>query len=229
MDLCLRLIIANIYTMKNNLLVIILVATSISGFCQRKKYENAFIVSLNSDTIPGLILKKNKISLCKEIIFKESLIQDSTVQYEPTDIYSFCFLDKNKIYKSIAYKNSDKISMHGFGELLLADEINLYKLYLPSYEVNENNIVYIIETDTANYTLQQSQSILKKQEHAFFHNQGFEYSRSYNTVRKKYIGTLKYAFKDCPEIREAIAKVNFNDREIIGIVRKYILCKKEKQ
>ncbi|MBI9060674.1 MAG: hypothetical protein JEZ14_01715 [Marinilabiliaceae bacterium] len=186
--------------MRNTILVILLVAISISALCQKKKYKNAFVVSLNGDTISGLIQIKSKSSLCKGIKFKENGIQDSTIQFEPFEISSFCFTDKNKTYKSLTYKNNSKVPTHGFGELLFADEIRLYKLYQPNYEVNGikylNEIAYVIETDSMNYTLLQTRSVLKEQEEAFFGNQRFENSRSFNPVRKEYIGTLNCVFMD---------------------------------
>lgn len=216
--------------MKNAILIIFFTVIGVSVSGQNKKYDNAFVVSLSGDTISGQIQMKNKVSLCQGIKFKGN-DTDSTITFNPFDISSFCFTDKNKFYKSLTFKNNSKELIPGFGELLFDDEIKLYKFYQRSYEVNgikyNNDIAYVIETDSMNYNLLQIRSVKEKKEGVFYDDQKFDNSRSFNLVVKEYLGMLSVVFKDCPKISEAIYKVNFNDQEIIEIVKTYIECKRE--
>ncbi|MBL7972356.1 MAG: hypothetical protein JNL03_12645 [Prolixibacteraceae bacterium] len=216
--------------MKKAIIIIFFAVISVSVSGQNKKFNNAFVVSLSGDTISGQIQMKNSVSLCQGIKFKKN-DTDSTITFNPFDISSFCFTDKKKSYKSLKFKNNSKELIPGFGELLFDDEIKLYKFYQRSYEVNgikyNNDIAYVIETDSMNYNLLQTRSVKEKKEGVFYENQKFENSKSFNLVVKEYLGMLSVVFKDCPEISESIYKVNFNDQEIIEILEKYLKCKRE--
>lgn len=217
--------------MRNTILVISFVAICIPALSQKKRFESGYVVSLHGDTISGMIQHKGKFSLCKGINFKADVMADSTMLLEPSDVSSFCFYDHGKCYKSLAYRNNSKELTHGFGELLFEDEIKLYKLYLESSEHNgikyTDEVAYVIERDSIHYTLLQPRAAVVKKEDAFFYNQRFENSKLSNPVRKEYLGILYRLFMDCPHLRASISKVDFDDDELVGIIKEYLACKRE--
>ncbi|MCT4591726.1 MAG: hypothetical protein N4A71_28155 [Carboxylicivirga sp.] len=203
--------------------LIIIPFTSLS---QKRKFKEGYIITNKGDTIEGNLKYSANNSLCETVKFKDNMGSDSISIYLPADISSFCFHGKNRFFKSLSYINSSKDTTQGFGELIFENKVSLYKIYLPIYELNDikyvNDIAYVLEKDDQTYTLLQTRSTYKENEQVFFNNQGFTNTRSYNPVRKEYLGTLTYIFKDYPALKKDIHNARLNDHDIISILKKYL-------
>ena len=224
--------------MGKSIFAVLLMAISFSSFSQRKQFDNDYVVFFCGDTLHGQIQKASNILLSQGIKFKENCKSDSVISYAPYDVTEFCISDKQKKYRSVNFESrreGNKETIRRFGELLFSDQIDLYKLYLSDDEINythksrKKNFAYVMQVDTVFYTLSQYEIVRQNQESAWFGKQEFKNTRTYSMLKKEYIGVLNYVFNDCPKINRSIAKVNFYDSDIIGIIKKYIECKKSKK
>lgn len=212
--------------MKKYLLVFLIVAVALTASSQKKKYTDGYIVFLNGDTLKGQVQKRNDHALGQGISFKST---ESLTVYTPFELSAFGFTGKQKCYQAINYeanKKGKKVMARQFGELLCSGQLQLFKVYLSNHETNytyknKRNHAYVIQSDTIFYTLSQYEKIKTEEETALFYQQEFQRTRTYSTMRKEYLGILSYIFQDCPELRNTIAEVEFYDRDMIAIVKKY--------
>ena len=199
------------------------------AFSSFKRFEKGFIVLAKGDTVQGLLKNTNKVKLCQRISIKTTTTPDSVINYTPRDISGFYFSKKDQFFKSLSYKHEQEAKSkfaRAFGKRIFNGNIKLYKLHLSPFELNgikyTKNVVYVLEKDSATYTLSQTRVVCKQKEQSQLLNEEFKQTRTFNKTNNKYIGALNYVFRDCPDIKKSILKVNFNDDDIIGIIKDYL-------
>lgn len=164
-------------------------------------FRPGYIITNENDTIKGLVDLRGDARNSKKCDFKEN---ESAVakEYLPFSIKGYRFADgKFYISKKVKYKGED---IELFLEFLVKGIFNLY-FYTEGVDLH-----YFIEKTDGNLlelTNAQRQLIINEV--------------TYSRESKDYIGQLKYALADCPQIYSLIDQAGFNNKSLIEITRKY--------
>jgi len=175
-------------------------------------FRPGYLITNDNDTLHGLIDYRSDIRNSKKCDFKER--QGSAVkEYLPFSIKGYRFTD-SKFYISKCVKIKDKdAEIQVFLEFLINGISDLY------YLNNGSNSYYFIEkADGELFELNIEQKNIKID------------NEEYTLKTLKYIGLLRYAFADCPQIFPLINKVELDDKSLIEITKSYhdYVCDGEK-
>ncbi|WP_147377166.1 hypothetical protein [Mangrovibacterium diazotrophicum] len=217
-------------------LIAALLLLTLSGFCQTKKDSESYVITIDGDTIYGVLKKRSEIDMCKGIRFYSN--QDPSIEsrYTAADLEGFYLGSKDLSYRS--FTNEKVIGgfskeYDGFWKLLFDGELSLYKLSLPPQEldgIKRYVYAYMLQTDTASFLLTNSVAVKKKEQEFFVSaNQSFTNVKTFHGVKNEYLRILNYAFQDCDEVCLKLARVGFNDDELTQIVKDYVDCKQTKR
>jgi hypothetical protein len=186
-----------------NLVIIILLFISTNCFTQ-DKYINGFIITLNGDTIYGLIDVDKPFNNNRICNFKKDLSSESSI-YGPNEISAYRYLDgKYFIARDL---DLDSVTIKRvFLQWIIKGKINIY-----SYIKDGVNITYFAESETETLTE------LKDTERQYIN----EYNDTYSISKHEYIGTLNYFTRAYDEMAPIISNSKLNDRSLIKVVKIY--------
>lgn len=188
--------------MKNILLIFLVSFFFLTSYSQRN-YQEGYVITLQNDTLRGWVdfrSDKQNSAICT---FK-SVPTGQEQEYYPKDIYGYRYLNDGKFYVSREIEiNGTKKTV--FLEFLLEGIENLYYY-------KEGDVKYYILENIKGELLYTSQEPEKK----IFTNNGDRYMKDL-----KYIGVLKYYFKDHPEIQKEVDQTQYNHESMIKLVKTY--------
>lgn len=169
-----------------------------------------YIITNDNDTLHGLIDYRSNAQNCRRCEFRESENAPSRV-FLPLSIKGYRFND-GKFYVSKTL-HTDSLTIPVFMEYLVNGISSLY------YYPNNTNPNYYLENKDGQ--LYQLTSELRQ-----VHENGHDYF----IESKTYIGMLRIAFADCPQIYPLINTVKLEDKSLIAITKKYhdYVCDGEK-
>lgn len=173
-------------------------------------FRPGYVITNENDTLRGLLDYRGEFKNSKSCDFREN--EASIVQkFKPFDIKGYRFIDSKFYVSKSVLMNGMKIKV--FLEYLVNGIAGLYYYY------DGENFHYFIEKSG-----KQLIELTNEEEH-FFAN-GHEYIRE----SKDYIGSLKNAFIDCPQIFSSIDKANLGTKSLIKLTKKYhnYVCNNEK-
>lgn len=168
-------------------------------------YQNGYYITLDHDTIYGLIRNKGEMGNSSSCTYKSDKSSDP-IRFSAEDINGYAILN-DKYYVAKTIKTDDRES-RVFVELLLSGHSNLY------FYRNQNNYFYIIENKNG-----QLVELYKKSETVTQKGSGEITRDTYRHIRM-----LKTAFSDCMEIQPKIEKTQLNRRSMISITNDYNSC-----
>jgi hypothetical protein len=197
----------------------------------------SFLSTYGSETVPAKSVNPKKGSIIKTggytsqgLLYREpddvlsravKFTQDSTLKsppavYSTADLEGFSFVNDSAVYEAVDYsfvKDSAEAREKRFARLLVRGYATLYRLQLPAGEQKavaeiNNTCAYIVRINGEDNILRETEK-----------TSGTDY-----TLVKKYIGTLKTLFKDCPVVQKQLTDLRFNDDAMITVVRKYCAC-----
>ena len=115
--------------MKNKKInLFILIVLIVHSLYSQNKYKSGFVVTTKKDTINGFILDKIDFELAYKISFKRNLIDETIIEYKPSELLSFGFTS-GRIFerKEIMYdSHTNKDSLHIFAKRIVKGKINLF-------------------------------------------------------------------------------------------------------
>ncbi len=171
----------------------------------KSNYLSGYIITSENDTLKGFIEKQSDKRNSKRCNFKQSLNSGIT-EYFPDDLKEYRF-DEDKYYvsKTILLRRKE---VNLFLELLVDGIADLYFFR----EDNITDHYFIQKADGKFFELTKTDKLVDID--------GKSYSYNY----KKYIGTLKIAFKDCPQIFPEIDQMSLDQKSLVDITKKYHEC-----
>ncbi|NJL75020.1 MAG: hypothetical protein HC892_08280, partial [Saprospiraceae bacterium] len=141
---------------------------------QSGEYLKGYIITNNQDTISGYVQDDLKYKLSNQINFKTKLQQASPVVYTPSELTSV-FFEPSFFLVSKVFVQGDSTVIR-FARKLVDGYATLYE-----YAMATDQILYlIIKENGEQIQLDKPESFLAKDQ--------------------KYIGKLKYIFRDCPKM-----------------------------
>jgi hypothetical protein len=180
-------------------------------------FEKGTITKIGGYTAPGFLCREPDDVLGKAVRFtQDSTLQSEPTSFYPTDLEGFFFERDSATFEAVDYslpKDTVELKEKRFAKKLVHGYASLYRLQLPEDERgaaarNANVRVYIIRVDGED-------NVLRETEKA---------NRANNPFVKKYIGTLRYLFKDCPAVQAKLFDLSFNDDAMASIVKRYCAC-----
>lgn len=168
--------------------------------CYSQNYKEGYIISLDGDTVRGMIDFQTDIQNSKECKFRES--ENSQVRkYLPFDISGYRFLNEKKYYvpKNIELEG---VQQHVFLEYLVDGRMKLY------YHNDGTQLYYLFEKESG------EMNILTKREDRVD-------SKRKIIPDNRYIGIIKYTFRDHPAITAEADKIRFDHKSMIRIAKQY--------
>ncbi len=160
------------------------------------------VITNENDTLHGLIDYRGDARNARRCDFRESMTAPVR-EFLPFSIQGYRFGDKGKYYVSKKV-TTDKGEVELFMEFLVNGISDLYY-----YSDGFNFHYYLEKIDGQIFELTNEE---KK-----FSVDG----RDYIGDSKRYVGLLKYAFSDCPQLFPDINNSRMEDRSLINITRKY--------
>lgn len=164
-------------------------------------FRPGYVITNQNDTLKGFIDYRGDTRNSKKCDFKES--ETSQVkEYQPLDIKAYRLNDSK-------YYVSKKIQSGGpekqlFLEFLVDGIADLY------YYANGSEAHYFIEKKNG-----QLFELIKEQERAFIDG------KLYEIDKKGYIGLLRYAFGDCPNIFPLLDNTTLDNKSLVEATKKY--------
>lgn len=182
----------------------------VNGFSQTD-FRPGYYITWENDTIYGLVDYRGEIRNSRFCEYKKDKNSESE-RFAPEEIKAYKFLnDKYYISKVIDY-NDEKTPV--FLEILVDGISNLYFM-----RTLENEMYFIEKLDGSIYKL-------KKDISTSVSPNGRTVIKEY----KRYVGLLKLAFADCPEIQPLINSAVLSHQSLINLSEKYhdYMCDDEK-
>lgn len=183
--------------------------TCISVYSQ-SNYRPGFIITLEQDTVYGQIDFRTDKMNAQRCVFK-SEENAKPLTYLPFEILGYRFTDDGKYYVSRMIKLDEKLEeIPVFLEYLLQGIKSLY------YYESEDHELYFIQEGEQLVTLDAPELEKMKSE-----------GMVVNGHSDRYVPTLQYVFKDCPELTTKVLKTPFTHKGLIDITKEYhyAVCK----
>jgi hypothetical protein len=164
-------------------------------------FRPGYVNTNENDTLHGLIDYRGDSRNAKICVFKENETSASR-EYLPGQIKAYRFLEsKYYISKNIPVNETKKDL---FMEFLVNGIADLY------YYRDVNDSHYFIEKrDGQLFELKNTEGIIKKDDMPYFRQ------------KKEYVGLLKYAFADCPQLFKTIDNSTLGSKSLVSITKKY--------
>lgn len=179
-------------------LIIFLCLADLMG---QSNFRPGYVITNENDTLHGLIDYRGDARNSKKCDFKEN--QSSVVkEFIPFSIKGYRYTD-GKFYISKSIQSNGK-------------EIQLFLEFLVN---GISDLYYYSDGTEFHYFIEKSDKQLFEltNEKKYFIDNGAMKSRKTN----RYIGLLRYAFADCPQIFPLITKARLEDKSLIEITKKY--------
>lgn len=165
-------------------------------------FRPGYIITNSLDTIRGKIDYRGDVRNMKVCHFV-SEVNSETQEYFPGQIHGYRFVDDGKYYIS-KYLDMEEVQDTVFVEFLLKGITNLYYYKKTFYST------YLLEEKGGELLeLQQEEMEVKRD------------GKLYMVENNRYLGTLNYAFSDCPNLYNDIKKTELSHESLIKITRKY--------
>jgi opacity protein-like surface antigen len=206
--------------MKRKLIAILLTFCISELLFSQSELKSGYVVTNTDEKIEGLIDNRSNTSNCVSCYFKKDSLA-KVIEYLPNQIKAYRFYE-SKYYVSKYVKLNSKVDTV-FLECLLSGKVILWRYSSVNemrYFIEKDSILIEVENNDVNYV---------------YSRDGIKYTKS-NTDRtqyvrksKKYLGVLKSAFSDCPEMFSKVDKMDFNQKSLIKISKTYHekVCKDE--
>jgi len=173
-------------------------------------FRPGYVITNENDTLRGLIDYRGDVRNSKSCDFKEN--EASVVkEFKPFGIKGYRFTDSKFYVSKTVITNSMEVKL--FLEFLVNGKADLY------YYFDGDNSHYFIEKSD-----KQIFELTNEEQHIFAN--GHEYIRD----SKDYVGRLKNAFIDCPQIFSSIDETTLGTKSLINLTKKYhnYVCSDEK-
>jgi len=174
-------------------------------------FRPGYVITNENDTLKGMIDYRGDSRNSQICVYKENETSASK-EYLPGKIKGYRFLEsKYYVSKNILVEGVKKDL---FLEFLVNGIANLYYYR----EFNDNPHYFIEKRDGQLFELKNTEGLIEKN---FVH---------YSHEKKEYIGLLKYAFADCPQLFETIDNTTLDTKSLVNITKKYhnYVCNDEK-
>lgn len=174
-------------------------------------FRPGYVITNGNDTLRGLIDYRGNVRNSKTCAFKENETSAPT-EYLPGQIKAYRFLEsKYYVSKKIL---ADSVKKELFIEFLVNGIADLY--YYRG--TNDDNHYFIEKRDGQLLELKNTEELIKKKD------------VQYLLQKKEYIGLLKYALADCPQLFGTIENSTLGTRSLVNITKKYhnYVCDGEK-
>ena len=194
---------------KLSLLFLLLVC--LSELKAQTDFSPGYVITNENDTINGLIDYRGDSRNSQICIYKEKETSASR-EYLPGEIKAYRFLGSKYYVSKNILENGLKKDL--FLEFLVNGIADLYY-----YRKINNNPQYFIEKkDGQLIELNNTEEVIKKNDSPYYRE------------KKEYIGLLKYAFADCPQLWETIDNSTLGTKSLVNITKKYhdYVCDNEK-
>ncbi len=190
-----------ILTHKRFISIILMVLFIVTSKAQ-SDFRPGYIITLQGDTVHGLINLRGEEANAKSCVFKSKYDQKKTI-YTPQQLRSFRFTD-GKYYTSGVYLNQ-KVQIPQFLEYIYQGSVSI--LYYPD-DVKDH---YFAMKDT---------TVVELDHRARFTGNAEEDSRLFAKV-EKFKGQLKALTQDQPLLVQKIDKITCNSKDLISIASVY--------
>jgi hypothetical protein len=187
----------------------------------QKAFRPATLQLVSGDQLEGFIRYDSDRDFQDGISFKASL-DGSTSKYKANEVKRFNFLEDEMIFESVLSNTDlDKSYKNRIGRVLVDGDIQLFKIYLTGKEKKiikkgSNDLIYVLRMPDKDYRLELIEQKRRQSE-------GLDLYQ----LKKEYIGLLKLAFKECPDIHAQIDRLSFKDKAMINTLQLYQQCKGE--
>ncbi len=172
------------------------------------KYQEGYVVTMNQDTVHGVIKEKlNHHGF--DILLKKSASAKEAVLYTPDDIQQVFFIEGQERYRSKSREVKNK-NIQVFFKHLIAGPIDFY-----TYVDEREKEHFFVETEELGLRelLVSTTTIIDE-----------ETGKAYFKTIKRFLGILKLALKDCPNIYSNIEEVKFFEKSFINCILAYYNC-----
>jgi hypothetical protein len=164
-------------------------------------FRPGYVITNKNDTLHGLIDYRGDLRNAKICVFKENETSASR-EYLPGQIKAYRFLESKYYISKNVPVNGTKKDL--FMEFLVDGIADLY------YYRDANDSHYFIEKrDGQLFELKNTEGIIKKDDMPYF------------LQKKEYVGLLKYAFADCPQLFKNIENSTLATKSLVSITKKY--------
>ncbi|WP_243347638.1 outer membrane beta-barrel protein [Parabacteroides sp. FAFU027] len=165
-------------------------------------FRTGYIITLQGDTVYGLINLRGEGANAKSCVFKSKSDQKKTI-YTPQQLRSFCFTD-GKYYVSGMY---------------LTPEVHIPQFLEYIYQ-GSLNILYYPDDSKDHYFAMKDTSVIELDHRARLTGDAEEDSRLLAKA-EKFKGQLKYLTYDQPALAQKIEKMTCNSKDLISIAAVY--------
>lgn len=174
-------------------------------------FRRGYVITNKNDTLHGLIDYRGDSRNSQICIYKENETSASR-EYLPGQIKAYRFLESKYYVSKSILANETKKDL--FLEFLVNGIADLYCYR----EVNSNRHYFIEKQEGQLFELKNTEGVIKKNDVQYFRE------------KKEYIGTLKYAFADCPQLWETIDNSTLGTKSLVNVAKKYhnYVCDDEK-
>jgi hypothetical protein len=173
-------------------------------------FQPGYVITNENDTLHGLIDYRGDTRNARRCDYKADLNSD-VQEYTPLTLKGYRFTD-GKYYVSKIVKSNDK-------------EVQLFLEYLVN---GISDLYFYADISQNHYFIEKAgeELIELTNERKIISVEGKDYIRD----SKNFVGLLKYAYGDCPQIFPLINKARFENKSLIDITKRYhdIKCDGEK-
>jgi outer membrane protein W len=168
-----------------------------------------YVITNKNYTLHGLVDYRGDAKNSQICVYKENETSDSK-EYLPGQIKAYRFLESKYYVSKNIPENGTKKNM--FLEFLVNGIADLYYYR----DINNNPHFFIEKRDGQLFELKNTQEMIKNNDSPYYWER-----REYLLEKKEYIGLLKYAFADCPQLFESINNATLDTKSLINITKKY--------
>ena len=184
-----------------SLIVTLILISPFTAFSQ-SNFQSGYYISLDNDTIQGLLHNRGEIGNFRSCIFKKDE-HSKSLKFSAKEIQAYRFLN-DKYYVSKTIKTS-KGKETVFVEFLVNGISNLYFFRDPE------NFLYLIEDEEGNLI-----ELYNEEEIVYVEGKGEVSKNTYRHIRM-----LKMAFSDCMEIQPQVDNARLTHKSLINLTKNY--------
>lgn len=172
------------------------------GVKAQSDFRPGYIITLQGDTVKGLINYRGDIGNAKDCIFKKEVDQEKII-YAPDQIKSYRFID-GKYYISTNYLNY-KFKNQVFVEYIIKGSISIYYYrddITDHYYTSKDTLVIELDHHEIEATIPENGNLVQRKS-------------------QKYKGQLKYLMSDQPALFNKVDGIVCNTKDLISLTREY--------
>jgi len=194
--------------------ITVLLLLTVTMLNAQSNYRPGYIITNNNDTVNGFIdfrTDKANARVCK---FKPSETGGERL-YNPGEIAGFRYIEDGKYYVSRDFLIKGK-QEKAFWEYLVQGVLSLY--FLPDEEAD----YYLFEDEAGEVTLvPKVASRVPPSSLNFQPDLKFEGNKMYEKPDNRYVGIVRYRFRDVESVAKEVNNVQFNHPSMIKLTKKY--------